>query len=179
MISAKIREPESKLEFMEFTHSTTCIVGVPHGAGSELWVTSDCPCTVSIEAGGVELAQVIIERSGGAIRISDLNQPHVPQGGILSGLLQGALGRRHVLRPSFSRQRLYKFRAVVQSNGDLLATFDFHLLCEVDFHWARAYHLELSTTSGANSSVADRAEGTCPSCQEVRARLEKDWRYEV
>lgn len=179
MISAKIRESESSREFMEFTHGTTCIVGVPHGASSELWLTSDSPCTVCIEAAAVELARVQLERSGGAIRISDLQQPLIPQGGILSSLWQGALGRRHLVRPSFSRQRLYKFRAVVQDGVDLLATFDFHLLCEVDFHWARAYHLELSTASGSSGAVADRAEGSCPLCQEVRARLERDWRYEV
>lgn len=179
MISAKIRELQSKFEFMEFTHGTTCIVGVPHGAESELWVTSDAPCTLSIEAGGIELKRQHIERTGTAVRISDLQQPHVPQGGILSGLLQGAFARRHVVRPSFTKQRLYNFRAVVQDGNELLATFDFHLLCEVDFHWARAYHLELSTGSDTNASVAERAEGTCPLCQEVRARLEKDWRYEV
>ena len=78
-------------------------------------------------------------------------------------------------------QRLYNFRGLIhagtpKSRGDLLATFDFHLLCEVDFHWARAYHLEDGNTSEA---VTRRAEGTCPHCQEIRNRLERQWRYEI
>jgi hypothetical protein len=61
----------------------------------------------------------------------------------------------------------------------VLATFDFHLLCEVDFHWARVYHLELDRKSNQAKTIAERAEGTCPLCHEARLRLQKNWNYET
>lgn len=175
MIRAEIRDPQSKLSFMEFTHGTTCIVGVPHGADSELWVKADHPCTLVIEAAGRELHVGLVEPPGGAIKLSTLRQPLVRTG------LSGLLGAWRAEKPNTPVQRLYNFRALIhegtpEKRGNLLATFDFHLLCEVDFHWARAYHLELNQASEA---VTERAEGTCPHCLEVRTRLEKQWRYET
>ncbi len=180
MISAKICNPDSKRSFMEFTHGTTCIVGVPHGAESKLWVTADRPSTLVIEASGHEIQVIQITPPGGGILISRLQQPLQRNAtGNLRNLLAGML-RRHSAQNA--GQRLYNFRAMVedgtpQRRGNLLATFDFHLLCETDFHWARAYHLKLDLDPDA-ASVADRAEGICPHCQEVRAKLEKNWSYE-
>lgn len=184
MISAKIRNPESKLEFMEFIHGTTCIVAVPHGAQSELWVSSDQQCTLVIEAAGRELEVLRINAPGSSVKLSDLLQPLVRNtgGGLVDLFSFGPFRRQHSAKPT---QRLYNFRAIVESGspqnrGEVLATFDFHLLCEVDFHWARAYHLELNgDRSQATGSIAERAEGSCPHCQEVRTRLERDWRYDA
>lgn len=182
MISAKIRDPESKNEFMEFVHGTTCIVAIPHGAASELWITSDHPCTLVIEAAGQELEILPVTPPGGSVKISDLRQPLQRQGVALGEIFKFGPFRR---RPLLSQpcQRLYNFRAVIEdgspeNRGELLATFDFHLLCEVDFHWARAYHLELDRANAAGHTVTQRAEGTCLFCQEARTRLQKTWRFE-
>jgi hypothetical protein len=181
MITAKIRDPQTQLPFMEFVHGTTCIVGVPHGAQSELWVTCDTPCTLVIEAAGRELEVLPLIAPGDSINISRLEQPLVRQGSILQNAWD--VFRRAPRKPQPAPQRLYNFRAVAENGtplqrGDVLATFDFHLLCEVDFHWARAFHLKLKT-GGGEGSIAERAEGTCPSCSEVRSRQAKDWRYET
>ena len=175
MIRAKVCDPASKLDFMEFTRGTTCILGIPHGANSELWIRTDHSCTLAIEAAGQELKVVKIEAPGGSVKLSDLRQPLI-RGFTIANLL-GSLRRQKRQAPE---QRLYNFRALVldgtpQKRGSLLATFDFHMLCETDFHWARAYHLE---NSNASEAVTKRAEGTCPHCLEVRTRLEKEWRYE-
>lgn len=177
MIRAKVCDPASKLGFMEFIRGTTCILSVPHGADSELWVSTDQSCTLAIEAAGQELQCVEIHAPGGSIHISELRQPLARNVFSVSRLLQAL----RFEQPSVPTQRLYNFRALIHSGtpaerGDLLATFDFHLLCEVDFHWARAYHLEESNTPEA---VTTRAEGTCPHCQEIRNRLERQWRYEI
>jgi len=177
MIRAKVCDPESKLGFMEFTRGTTSILSVPHGADSELWISTDQRCTLTIEAAGQELKSVEIAPPGGSICISDLRQPLARNVLSFSRLMQAL----HLEKAAEPTQRLYNFRGLIhagtpKARGDLLATFDFHLLCEVDFHWARAYHLEDGNTSEA---VTRRAEGTCPHCQEIRNRLERQWRYEI
>ena len=175
MIRAEIRDPASKLRFMEFTRGTTCIVGVPHGAESELWINADHPCNLVIEAAGRELELLQIKPPGGSIKVSDLRQP------LSRHSLGSLLDMFRSDKQNTPNQRLYNFRALIEdkscgTRGNLLATFDFHMLCELDFHWARAYHLELTQ---APEAVVERAEGTCPHCLEVRTRLEKKWRYET
>ncbi len=183
MISARICAAQSKLEFMEFIHGTTSIVGVPHGVESELSVTSDSPGTLVIEAAGREIKIVPVTTDGVSVKLSDLQQPLTQQGSAVKSILRTFNRLRGKPVGQHKPQRLYNFRAIFengspQNRGEVQATFDFHLLCETDFHWARVYHLELVHSKDGESTVTDRAEGTCPLCQEVRARLERDWHFE-
>lgn len=176
MISAKIVDPESKREFMNFIHGTTSIVAVPHGADSELQISTNRVATLVVEAGSEELSTLQVNPPGASIRISELKQPLERQGISIADIL--SFGPFRHRQPKLT-QRLYKFRAVIENGtpnrrGKMLATFDFHLLCEVDFHWARAFHLD----EVKSDSVTRLAEGTCSFCQEARARLQKDWKFE-
>lgn len=177
MITASICDPQSKREFMNFIHGTTSIVAVPHGADSELSITCQRKCTLVIEAGGQEITTLLINPPGVSITLSELRQPLERNGINLTDIFSFGPFRRQQPLPE---QRLYKFRASFEDGtpnrrGSLLATFDFHLLCEVDFHWARACHLDGDAKS---DSVIRRAEGSCQICQLSRIRLQKDWKFE-
>lgn len=178
MITARICDPASKHEFMEFIHGTTCIVAVPHGAPSQLRVNCDSTCLLIIEASGKEIYRQEVLPPTASISISELKQPLKRQGiGISDIFTFGPFRNRQAEEPC---QRLYNFRAVLygKEGAEPLATFDFHVLCEQDFHWARAYHLELKN-AGSAGSVTQRAEGSCEFCQEARKRLERNWRFEL
>lgn len=184
MISARICAAEGKQEFMEFTHGTTCIVAVPHGVESELWISSDTPGTLVLEAAGREIKVMRLQPPGCTLKLSDLQQPLVQQPKSLGSILKALNPLRRPAPQPPASQRLYNFRAIIEDGsprqrGDVLATFDFHLLCEVDFHWARVYHLELDRKSNQAKTIAERAEGTCPLCHEARLRLQKNWNYET
>lgn len=185
MISIEIRNPENHLTFPEFIHNTTSIVAVPHGATSELRVNADRACTLVLEAGGVELLVVQIERPGLTVNLSEFCQPNLPSrsfGDLIPSFEFGPF--KHRKAPKI-QQRLYAFRAIIEGGTpnkrerhNLLATFDVHMLCDVDFHWARALYLKDVTSRGTHA-IADKVEGNCPHCHEVRARLEKDGSYET
>ncbi|MBX9573853.1 MAG: hypothetical protein K2X77_33460 [Candidatus Obscuribacterales bacterium] len=179
MISAEIRNPSNKLPYMEFCHHNTTLVAVPHGEKSELWLQCDRPATLVIEAGGSEVSVVELQLGTTVVSLSDLYQPHVPGrsiGGIVPSFDFGIF--KHVKQPKI-QQRLFSFSATVKAGkpdgherAQTLATFRFHLLCIVDFHWARAIKLG---TGGDPAS----AEGTCPACKVVSDRLKSDWRFET
>lgn len=178
MISAEIRNRD-KSSFMEFQHHNTTLVAVPHGEKGELCVTSDRPATLVIEAGGENVLVQALTPPLTVVDLSTLNQPHVPErtiGGFLPSFEFGPF--KHVKRPKI-RQRLFAFTAIVKAGkpedyatAETLASYRFHLLCLVDFHWARAIEL------GANGDPT-AAEGTCPQCKEVSDVLKRAWRFET
>lgn len=194
MISVGIVDPKTNLPFPNFIHNTTTYVGVPHNAETLLWVSTDLACLLNLEA---ENRQVLDKNKeivvpGEGIVLSTLKQPIVSTsgGGFLPPWLSG-LGNRLIGRsapaptpdPS-AAARLYAFRAVINQLGkdyDKLSTVqgtvDFHLLCEYDYAWAYAIHLDLRENPKAigTQAIWERAEGVCPTCAEVRARLQRDW----
>lgn len=178
MISAEIRNSGDKLPFMDFCYNGTTLLAVPHGEHSELLLQCHRPATLVIEAGGEEVSVVPLQLGTTVVNISELYQPHVPErtlGGFLPGFKFGPF--QHAPRPKV-RQRLFAFTATVKAGkpedhqrAETLATFRFHLLCNVDFHWARAIYL------GKSGDPAS-AEGTCPQCQVVSDMLKRNNRFE-
>lgn len=188
MISAEICNPANGLPYMDFVHHKTRVVAVPHGEKSILRVQADRVATLIIEAGGEEVSVVGVSPPGVVVDLSQLNQPHVPSrtiGGFVPTFEFGPF--KHVKRPVI-RQRLYAFRAIIKAgapegreHAETLARFEFHMLCDVDFHWARALHLRTlgDPLAAAKVNADTAAEGTCPHCREISARLKKDWSYET
>ena len=180
MISAEIRNPGNKLSYMEFQHHGRTLVAVPHGEKSELWIHTQRAATLVIEAGGEDVCVVPITSPLAVVDLSVLNQPHVPErtiGGFLPSFEFGPF--KHVKRPKI-QQRLFAFTAIVKAackpenhqSANTLASFPFHLLCDVDFHWARAISLR-------KSGDPVNAEGTCPQCKQVSEVLKRDGRFET
>lgn len=184
MISIKICNPETGLSFPEFIHNTTTYVAVPHGSVGELWVNANRTCTLVLEASGQEVAVVQVNSPGGKVNLSEICQPRTTERSVMDLIPSFGFGPfRHQKAPKIV-QRLYAFRAYVvegtkdqRRHGSMLASVDFHVLCDVDYCWAHSYHVQYLRNPSAQS-ISDQAEGNCPHCGEVRARLQKDWRFE-
>lgn len=182
MISVNVIDQTSRQAFPTFIHNTTTYVGVAHEAGTLLSVTSEHPCILTLEAENQTLFNrgIEIPAWGSCIELSALKQPQLPSGGFdFASLLPW--GRKRVEPQRQHTPRLYAFRAMIASAASpeiLLSTVDFHLLCLVDYRWAEALHGALLKDPQAlgSETIWERAEGTCPVCAEVRARLQKDWR---
>lgn len=181
MISVSVIDKASKQPFLNFIHNTTTYVGVPHTAETVLWVANDEPCFLGLEADCTRLTGTTkqVTAPGDGLVLSALKQPLVLPGP-RSGFVPGFLRRRAIPKPQEEQPRLYAFRAMVSKDPgeiDILSTVDFHLLCEFDYRWALAIHLELQSNPQAlgSQTIWERAEGTCPTCATVRARLQRDW----
>lgn len=183
MISVSLCDPASQESLRTFQHNTTTYAGVPHGSHCRLWVITPKPLFLTIEA---ESRNVITDRPiaapGDSLLVSDYKQPLKSGGFNLGGFIPGFLkiGRSKV--PAKPPLRLYAFRVVLTAKpladgGRPEATYDFHILCDEDYNWAETFHLELASRPAAISpaTIGDVAEGTCPICAEVRARLRREW----
>lgn len=189
MISASLCNPAIQEPLRTFVHNTTTYVGVPHDAHCRLWITTNKPLFLTVEA---ENQNVITDRKivapGDSILVSDYKQPlgsgvlgRIIPDGFIPGFLR--IGRSR--KPKKEQLRLYAFRTILSSSplsdgAPPEATFDFHILCEEDYDWAEMFHLELLKRPAAiaPATIGDVAEGTCPRCAEVRARLRRDWATE-
>lgn len=181
MIQAKLCNADGGQPFNSFIHNTTTYVGVPHDARCNLWLATSEARFLTIEAESQHvIASRKIEAPGGFVLVSELKQPLQPSSG-LSGWVPPFLRIKNskVKKPQL---RLYAFRVIVSrqplnKDGTPDATFDFHLLCEEDFQWARSFELQLAKEPAAiaPATIGDVAEGTCVTCAEVRERLRRDW----
>lgn len=181
MISANLCDPAVAEPLRTFQHNTTTYVGVPHGSHCKLWITTDQPMFLTVIA---ENRNIISDRPiaapGDSLLLSDYKQP-ISGGGGLGGFIPGFLriGRS---KPPQKQLRLYAFRVVLSSRkladgGRPEASYEFHILCDEDYNWAELFHLELQSRPAAiaPATIGDVAEGTCPICAEVRARLRREW----
>jgi hypothetical protein len=169
--TVKICDPLSGGPFPSFVHNTTTYVGIPHDRQSQLFVNCSGPCRVCVQSGGRTLVCQDTISGQVVIPLSELQAPPVPPGSIAEWLL--SFLRKHECGP----HRLYRFAAIIQSQEPghpVLATYDFHILCPVEYAEAMAYHHALQTNPAAIApdAIADRAEGrTCPYCRQVRKTL--------
>ncbi len=179
MITVNLCNADVGQPFASFMHNTTTYVGVPHDSRSQLWINMSQPRFLTIEA---ENQRVIADRPltapGGSVLISEMTQPRRPVGG-LGGFIPSFLRRRVPSRPPL---RLYAFRVVLSKrplgeDPSPEATFDFHLLCQEDFRWAKSFQQQLLQAPAAisPSTIGEVAEGTCAICAEVRERLRRQW----
>lgn len=181
MISVHLCNPDAGQPFASFIHNTTTYVGVPHQARSQLWVTTERPRYLTIEAENQQvIANQLVSAPGTSLLISDMKQPPKPSSA-LGGIVPPFFRRRGKV-PTKPPLRLYAFRVILSrkpldQDPTPEATFDFHLLCAEDFEWAKSFELQLYSDPAAiaPATIGDVAEGTCAVCAEVRERLRRDW----
>jgi hypothetical protein len=165
--------------FPSFCHNTTTYVGIPHDAPSILFVYNDQePCYASIQVDGREVHSVRLEGRQTHIELHKLRAPAVTA--VSDSLLEAFTSIFRVRRRANckSQTRLYAFSVVLQADTpqrNVLATYQFHVLCPREFQDALAVHHEIchSPEAIAPDSISHRAEGRCcPHCIATRERLE-------
>lgn len=184
-------DPAVRAAFESFRHNTTRYVLVPHGAKSELQLSLDRRCQVVIWAAGQEVFRQVMTAPGASLPLSEMKMPPANYGGFIPQILNipsFGIGRRSRPTPQAQDQRLYLFTVEIfrepsyeemsrKSSGALLAKYDFHILCDVDFRWAAALDRELQENPAklGDKTIYQQVEGTCPHCQVVRKHLEDSW----
>jgi hypothetical protein len=138
-------------------------------------MNDDEPSWVSIVADG---RQVHVERLSDGQAVIELHKLTAPSpnreslfglGDTLAQII--ALARR---KPDCRQTRLYAFSVVLHRDTperQVLATYDFHVLCPEEFEAACAFHSQICQrpTAITPDTISDRAEGRhCPHCREVR-----------
>jgi hypothetical protein len=163
---------QDKRPFEELRHHTTTYVSIPHGASSQVQVNWSEPCRVCVTSSGQEVVCHLAPEGKAVLPLNTLANPTVKVP--LPELLR-PLFHRHRIR----QQRLYAFSVVIQANRPgfpVLSSYEFHVLCPLDFEAAKAVQLSLAKQPKAITPdlISDRAEGhRCSECNQVRKNLEK------
>jgi hypothetical protein len=197
MISVSVCDPKSACgprgTFESFQHNTTTYVKIPHDHPSRLWLNVNEECEVVLISQG----QTLIRRkvSGPeAIELSSISVPSLPSqrphtlasrfGGGLSSLLRHRQQETSVtscpapnVEVKLPEHRLYQFTLEFRTldENHVLATFEFHILCEEDYTAAHALHLRIHHAPDAitPATIAERTEGiTCLRCSQNKIVLE-------
>lgn len=170
--SVTICNPERK-PYQGFKHGTTTFVSIPHDARSQVLVQWSEPCRVCITSSGQEIVCHPAANGHACIDVHPtLQAPRIRTP--LPDLLRPLFRRQTV-----GQQRLYSFTVEIQADRagyPSLATYDFHVMCPLDFEAARAIALEKQRNPrvAAGEDIPACAEGLrCPQCNQVRQTLEK------
>jgi hypothetical protein len=151
--------------YKSFKHNTTRYVRIPHLAPSLLKVQWTEACRVCVSSNDqIVVCEPTSQQGDATISLSDLRAPRVGPG----------LNLFHRTRQA---QRLYAFKVIIQDLSDdhkVLATYEFHVLCEEDYNAAFAYKMRLDNDPKviAPDLISDRVEGSrCQICKQVRKTL--------
>lgn len=173
---ARICDPELRESFPQFCHNTTTYVSIPHKAASQLFVFNDEePCWASIQVEGREVHTVRLDGKQSLIELHRLVQPE-PVTDSFRDTLANLFGvRRSRPRENCKNHtRLYAFQVVLLADTpqrQVLATYDFHILCPREYADACAVHRQICSNPDviAPDTISDRTEGRCcPDCKQTR-----------
>lgn len=166
-----ICDPTTLKPFQSFKHNTTTYVCIPHDARFAVQVKWGEAFQLCVNSGERDVICGPAADGSALIDISDQRAPQIRTH--LPDLVQRLFTKSR--RP---QQRLYAFSVVIKADtigNPVLSSYDYHVLCPLDYDEAMAVKLEIDRDPRAISPdlISDRVEGhRCSQCHEVRKKIE-------